>query len=135
MPKSVRAQKALMMPLGNLLLRVFNLLTYNLRNMKFKLSDGLRYCYNNNGEKVCTGAAMGRRNILPDNPELPIKLHLEKLAMSCEGVYDNKGAYWGYGKTLYVAYAEGVEIYTRASSREEAKGIIIELVKGARFFK
>ena len=88
------------------------------------------------------GAAMGRRNELPADPELPIKLRLEALRW-VDGDYDQGGAYWGNsgGTSIYCGWsAEGdgenrVRVFARATDREDAQEKIRELIPGAKFFR
>lgn len=71
------------------------------------------------------GAPMGRRNSIPDDIIPSNKLYLEKMRLN--GDYDKGGAYWGYTPNSYIYRATGstltyeIEIFTRASSRQEAK--------------
>jgi len=81
------------------------------------------------------GAAMGRRDWLPDDPAAPVKLNLRKLPMV--GDYDTGGAYWGgYGPALmYLAYGtdnEGlVRVFVRAHDRLEAAAKVRKAIPGA----
>lgn len=71
------------------------------------------------------GAPMGRCNSIPDDIIPSNKLYLEKMRLN--GDYDKGGAYWGYTPNSYIYRATGstltygIEIFTRASSRQEAK--------------
>jgi hypothetical protein len=103
------------------------------------LSNGLNYFTNDQGKRICTGAQLGRSNILPENPETATpKLSLRRL-LFVDGCYDQGGAYWGFPQNLYRAacYAAAgnvVEIFTRASSHEQAKEHVRELLPLARFY-
>lgn len=104
-----------------------------------KLSNGIRYTYGPDGERICIGASMGRRNHLPPDPTAPIKLNLYRLRMTDGGAYDEGGAYWGIGTPLYRACGDGPEeqheVFLRAHSREEAKADVRKLIPGARFYR
>lgn len=81
-------------------------------------TNGIRSFTNDAGEKVVTGAQMGRKICLPDSYHSePLNLHKVKLT---DG-YDAGGAYFGLGTPLYCAFGYGVEIYVRANDRTEAK--------------
>jgi hypothetical protein len=96
---------------------------------KLTLPNGTTGFTDDNGKRVCTGARMGRMNILPNNRSLPVKLHLEKLQL-IDGAYDRWGAYWGSPNNLYCAWAmDGdtaffVLIFMRADNRTEARKTI-----------
>ncbi len=81
------------------------------------------------------GASMGRNNILPEDPKADIKLRME--ALRWHGDYDNGGAYWGYtpGTRIYIAHADDVQVFVRASNRAEAKGIVRKSIPNARFWR
>ena len=82
---------------------------------------------------------MGRRALLPENPETASpKLFLRYLPF-VDGCYDQGGAYWGYPQNLYRAAcydAAGnvIEIFTRAGSHREAKQQVRELLPLAHFY-
>ena len=60
---------------------------------------------------------MGRRS----STVLVAPLRVQKMKMSPCGCYDEGGAYWGHGMTLYVAEdVEGGQAFTRAKNRKEA---------------
>lgn len=94
--------------------------------------------------KACDmrGASMGRRNTV-EEPEAEIKFHLYKMPMSACGCYDSGGAYWGAGDHkigwMYHAYGDGPlwfnQVFVRAKSREEAKRLVREHFKNARFYR
>jgi hypothetical protein len=97
---------------------------------------------------------MGRRDLLPDDPEAPIKLRMVRLRM-VDGCYDQWGAYWGSGTPLYCAFRyepleradKGGEfeefsskhleasIFVRARNREAAKAEIRETLPEAKFYR
>jgi hypothetical protein len=84
------------------------------------------------------GAQMGRRNELPADPAAPCKLRLHRLAM--QGDYDEGGAYWGGGPSAagvtWVAWnVDGVRVFTRNRTREEARAAVLRLVPGATFWR
>ena len=100
--------------------------------MKLKLSKGCsKY-----------GAQMGRSNVLPDDKDQSIKLHLVYLPF-VDGDYDQGGAYWGYtqGTRIYCAHAGlddvDVRVFVRASAwdRNDAKEKVRELLPNARFYR
>ena len=87
------------------------------------------------------GADMGRRNVLPDDTDAPIKLHMQRLKW-VDGDYDAGGAYWGNGRNgenIYWAHGEDaenqVELFVRASSRSGAKQLIRVTLPNARFYR
>lgn len=87
------------------------------------------------------GAYMGRANWI-EEPDEPIKFHLYRMPMSACGCYDSGGAYWGAGDHkigwMYHAYGDGPlwfnQVFVRAKSREEAKRLVREHFKNARFY-
>lgn len=84
------------------------------------------------------GAPMGRPSVIPEGLAPFPKLRLELIRMY-DGCYDKGGAYWGAptsGDHMYVAWSAelGVEVFTRATSRELAKRQVRERVPGARFY-
>ena len=88
--------------------------------------------------KACSsrGADMGRPNIIPgESVKTSPKLNMVKLDWS-DWDYDKGGAYWGNsgGTNIYWAYNETIEIFVRASSREDAKMEVREFLPKARFF-
>lgn len=100
------------------------------------------------------GAEMGRRNWLPYHTAVPVKLRLTPLRW-VDGAYDQWGAYWGMGDTIYCAWTETpavcrehdfghlapdmtphtVELFVRARSREEAKRSVLMILPKARFYR
>lgn len=98
------------------------------------LEEGATYGYDEKGNRHCRGSMMGRRIILPDDPEASIKLRMEHLRF-VDGCYDQGGAYWGAPCDLYCAYGEeGVQVFVRAINRQGAKNKVRESIPGARFF-
>lgn len=79
------------------------------------------------------GAPLGRPNIIPADIKTVGKLSIRKLRW-VDGDYDEKCAYWGNtGKdNIYRAIGEtataDVEIFVRATSREEAKEKIQDMI-------
>ena len=82
------------------------------------------------------GADMGRPNLLPDDCNAAIKLHLERLKW-VDHDYDSGGAYFGGGNGdfIYCAYVKEIRIFVRAKTRVEAKGKVKELLPNARFYR
>jgi hypothetical protein len=99
---------------------------------RLKLPSGLRYGYDCNGQRVCVGASMGRKNILPVSNQ-PMKLQMEKLAM-CDG-YDAGGAYWGHPNNLYCAWNGETRVFVRAESRKQAKDMVRAMIISAKFYR
>lgn len=90
------------------------------------LSNGSTYCFGADGERICTGSQMGRRDAIPPDRKTVSKLHLVRVPMSPCGAYDKGGAYWGIGSApLWCAYGESeteqAHCFTRASNRTNAK--------------
>ena len=104
--------------------------------MKLQLPSGIRYGTGVSGEKICLGAMMGRRNTLPQDNKAPIKLRMEKLKW-VDGDYDAGGAYWGNSGTgdIYCAWATGVQIFVRATSRAKAKLKVRGIHSNTTFFR
>ena len=110
--------------------------------MKTKLPKGTHGFFREDGTWQCTGAAMGRRNAIPDSSAAP-KLHLYALKWT-DGDYDEGGAYWGNprnGERIYRAEGdaegcdESFDIYIRAKNRNSAKELIRSTVPAARFYR
>jgi len=91
-----------------------------------------------NLENACSkyGAQMGRPDRMPEDKAAPVKLQLQKLRL-VDGDYDRGGAYWGYtkGTSIYCAFAENVQMFTRSANREEAKQNIRAKLPAARFYR
>jgi len=82
------------------------------------------------------GASMGRSNDNPANFE-GLRVHLVRVNLDSGG-YDPGGAYWGYGKPLFLCYtndqdSDDVQYFLRADSRDHAKDQILEMVD-CRFY-
>ncbi len=92
---------------------------------------------------------MGRGDLIPVDPNAPIKLHLQRIKLDSGG-YDDGGAYWGFGSPLYWAisategliaypYSEPLEgrarVFVRALSRTDAKEQIAAEIPGATFYR
>lgn len=97
--------------------------------------------FHRDGQFVCTGATMGRRNAIPSDTKTVRKLHLRRV-MPCDGGdYDQGGAYWGNlrGNPLWCAWGESeteqVVYYFRASDREQAKREALSRFPNARFYR
>ena len=82
------------------------------------------------------GADMGRPNLLPDDCNAAIKLHLERLKW-VDGDYDEKGCYWGrnYGDFIYCGWADGVQVFVRAISHFAAKTAVRVILPAAKFYR
>ena len=86
------------------------------------------------------GAPMGRRNNIPDDISTASKLHLVALKF-VDGDYDRGNAYWGYtsGTSIFWAYGETeteqIDFFTRARNRKEAKELIGNEIKNAKFYR
>lgn len=110
--------------------------------MRLKLSDGNRYGFDGEGRRVCLGARLGRADTLPEDRELAVKLHLERLKW-VDGDYDQEGAYWGRsGSDVWCAWfrlpsfeKNQIEIFVRAKSRAVAKSLVWEYLPYATFYR
>ena len=94
--------------------------------------NGLSYGYGSDGGRVCTGARMGRRSIIPADYSGE-KLHLRRVPLD-RGGYDPGGAYWGHGSPLWCAWGqtatEQMQVFTRAKDRATAKAEINQEIRG-----
>lgn len=92
--------------------------------------NGMRYGYGAGGERICTGAMMGRSNVVPSDYKGE-RLNLRRVPM--HGDYDPGGAYWGSGTPLYCAWGETdteqTEVFVRAKSRNEAKITVSRIIR------
>lgn len=104
----------------------------------------MNYGRDNSGNLICTGAQMGRRNIVPEKPDQKIKLSIQRLKFT-DGCYDKGGAYWGLPENLYCAFAYkpscvsimlnfNALVFIRANSRAEAKQLVRKQISGATFY-
>jgi len=109
-----------------------------------KLESGIDYFTDDNGNKVCKGAKMGRPNRLPQDVTAPIKLRMERLKWVDQD-YDQGGAYFGGGNGDYIYCAwcvpqtpshplPLVQVFVRAISRKDAKSLVRAKLPKARFF-
>jgi hypothetical protein len=92
------------------------------------------------------GAPMGRPNSLPSVREVPVKLSLRRLKF-VDGCYDAGGAYWGLPENLWRATgfaiypgksniaSEPVEIFIRASTRENARATGKTMLPNCHFYR
>lgn len=83
------------------------------------------------------GAPMGRPEYI--KYELPegVKIRLFKVKLNSQG-YDDGGAYWGLGKPLYCAqavYDSDYREFFRCNSRDEAKEMVKQRIKNAKFYR
>lgn len=98
----------------------------------------MRYTLKLDNASSASGAAMGRRNLIPDDRQNadPL-LHLTKVRMS-DG-YDSGGAYWGLPHNLYCAEGEHgdytVRLFVRAANHESAKQEVQKTLPAARFYR
>lgn len=88
------------------------------------------------------GAAMGRYDYLPDDPEeYTGKLYLRRVRMIEQGDYDYLGTYWGANidniGDIYWCASEDLEVdfCVRAQNREHAKLHVLDKLPNARFFR
>jgi hypothetical protein len=110
--------------------------------MPKELENGMRYGYDANGDRICTGAGMGRRNTVTE-PDFPVRFHLVKMRMSAGGDYDQGGAYWGCGNHqigwMFHAWGDAEEfeqeVFIRALNRTEAKAEVLKLFPNAKFYR
>ena len=86
------------------------------------------------GRWICTGSQMGRRNTLPEDTAAPVKLRLHRLP-SVSVDYDRWGAYWGAARNVWIAWAEGVQIFVRATHRRAAKAAVLDTLRTAKFYR
>ena len=104
-----------------------------------KLKSGITGFYDNDGNFVCTGSAMGRMSSTPGPCAPNAKFSVSKMNLDSGG-YDAGGAYWGHPNNLYRAYSSegnGEEIqesFLRAKNRKEAKEQVREVFPGAKFY-
>lgn len=102
--------------------------------MKLRLSKGYS----------SRGARMGRHNIIPDElprlPAHPPRFRMERLRW-VDGAYDQGGAYWGMGDSIYCAWIPSprTEIYVRAQDRQDAiqkvRGVLQDRGSIAEFYR
>ncbi len=98
-----------------------------------KLSNGATYCFDSNGNRVCTGSQMGRRDVKPAS--VHPKLRLRRLPF-VDGAYDRWGAYWGSPNNVWMAWDdEGTQLFRRGDTREAVKGQITKEWPLARFYR
>lgn len=105
-----------------------------------QLPSGTTGFTDDSGRWICTGSAMGRRNILPDDNRQPCKLAMILLNWR-DGGYDAGGAYWGRTPGEFIFWARGdcgemnAQVFVRASSRTEAKAKVRESLPNATFYR
>ena len=86
------------------------------------------------------GAPMGRSDTLPDDPSAAVRLSVAPLRW-IDGDYDEGGAYWGRrpGESIYraigVAGDTVVEVFVRATNRDDAKRRLLARLPGATFYR
>lgn len=106
--------------------------------MKLSLPSGITGFYNDENKWIATGSQMGRRNVLPDDRNIPAKLHLVRLPF-VDGCYDKWGAYWGSPANVWCAWGDcaevAVKVFIRANDRREAKARVREELPNARFYR
>lgn len=100
------------------------------------LSSGATGFTNEDGQWICTGSQMGRRDTLPASTHP--KLRLQRLPF-VDGGYDRWGAYWGGPANVWCAWGDTGEVaarvFLRADSRSEAKAKVRQTLPGARFYR
>jgi len=95
--------------------------------------------FNDRNEWQCTGAAMGRRDAVPDDAGTVRKLRLQRVR-PVDHDYDKGGAYWGAleDRPLFCAWGESdteqAITYVRAFDRKNAKAQILAKFPNAKFF-
>jgi len=105
--------------------------------------NGATYCQGADGQRICTGSQMGRRNARPADFHTVKKLHLVRVPMSPCGAYDKGGAYWGCSggsvAPLWCAWGESeteqAHCFTRAFTRGAAKLNVLCEFPNAKFYK
>ena len=108
--------------------------------MKLKLSNGMTYGIDNQGNRVCTGSGMGRTNLLPfqfmGTNAVPIKLQMERLKW-VDYDYDSAGCYWGRSNNdhIYCAWKDNVQVFVRTINRAAAKKAVRDLLSAATFYR
>lgn len=118
--------------------------------MKLVLPSGTTGFFNEHNEWVCTGSQMGRRNVLPDDPGKPCKLHLQRLRLRDGACYDSGGAYWGQPNNMWIAFTchhvhspvqmetqliPSLQVYVRADNRLTAKQLVRKQLPNAKFYR
>ncbi len=102
---------------------------------KFSLPNGATYGYGKDGERICTGSQMGRRDEMPED-YAGEKLRLLRLPF-VDGCYDQWGAYWGGPANVWCAWGESeteqVRVFVRADTRSNAASLVLEKYPRARF--
>lgn len=98
----------------------------DIRNRAPWLANGTRHFHNDKGERVPTGAMMGRPDCIPADFATVKTVIVERVrAVDCD--YDAGGAYWGgiNTKPLYCAWGdsdtEQAEVFFRAANLRDAK--------------
>lgn len=90
------------------------------------LANGCRSFFNDKGERVPTGAMMGRRDCVPED-YLTVREIIVERVRAVDHDYDRGGAYWGGidRKPLFCAWGdsdtEQAEIFFRADNLRDAK--------------
>lgn len=84
----------------------------------------------------CLARAMKYQALAESNALDPHKVTLRKIRLD-NGGYDSGGAYWGIGQPLYWAGSDNgvVDLWFRASDRDEAKAYVRESFRNARFYR
>lgn len=103
--------------------------------------NGTRSFINDAGQRVCTGAMMGRCDSIPADAATVAKLHLRRVPF-VSGDYDQGGAYWGGGRgtlPLFCAWGESATeqavAYFRAIDRAHARAQALTHFPNAKFFR
>ncbi len=111
--------------------------------LKPDLTNGHPYCTLADGQRVCTGARLGRGTRAESNATGPeaVKVTLQRVRIN-QGGYDSGGAYWGLGAPLYWACVkypndparQSVDMWFRAPDRSGAKDHVRAQFPQARFY-
>jgi hypothetical protein len=107
----------------------------------FSLPTGTTGFTDNSGKWVCTGSAMGRRNVLPENCATATgKMRLVRLPF-VDGCYDRWGAYWGSPANIWCATGDlenqefTTYVFVRADSRTDAKIAVHDFLPKVTFYR
>lgn len=101
--------------------------------MKLSLPSGATYGIGPDGQRICTGSQMGRRDVLPASTHP--KLRLQRLPF-VDGCYDRWGAHWGSPANVWLAWdSEGTQLFRRGNSRDEVKATIKSAYPMATFYR
>jgi hypothetical protein len=95
--------------------------------------NGLRYGYGPAGDRVCTGAMMGRPTIVPAD-YAGERLSLRRVPLTDSNCYDPGGCYWGSPANLWCAWGQTatkqMQVFVRAPDRAAAKVAVAKAMRG-----